>query len=83
LKKETSCEVVVYTAANGVQAAWAIHLYCPGKLTSLNASTLTATSQKPTECKTDYHNNFTVYSGEHTYYEDVPLYVQVGEESPT
>lgn len=39
LKKETSREVVVYTAANGVQAAWAIHLYCPGKcrdVTSLN-----------------------------------------------
>ncbi|EDR16177.1 uncharacterized protein LACBIDRAFT_321423 [Laccaria bicolor S238N-H82] len=31
LKKETSREVVVYTTANGVQAAWAIHLYCPGK----------------------------------------------------
>ncbi|KAF8156683.1 hypothetical protein B0H34DRAFT_783090 [Crassisporium funariophilum] len=31
LKKQTSCEVVVYTAANGVQAAWAVHLYCPGK----------------------------------------------------
>ncbi|KDR71534.1 hypothetical protein GALMADRAFT_143796 [Galerina marginata CBS 339.88] len=60
LKKQTSREVVVYTAANGVQAAWAVHLYCP-------------------DCKTDYHTNFTVHDGERMYYEDIPLYVQVGE----
>jgi len=40
---------------------------------------LTATAQKSAECNTDYHNNFTVHNRERTYYENVPLYVQVGE----
>ncbi|KAF8972915.1 hypothetical protein BDZ97DRAFT_1912520 [Flammula alnicola] len=30
-------------------------------------------------CQTDYHNNFSVHSGERTYHREVPLYVQVGE----
>ena len=29
LKKEITRRVVVYTLADGVQPAWAVHLYCP------------------------------------------------------
>ncbi|THV06826.1 hypothetical protein K435DRAFT_644489 [Dendrothele bispora CBS 962.96] len=32
-----------------------------------------------TECKTTYHNNFSVCQGTRTYYEDIPQFLQVGE----
>lgn len=49
---------MVYTLSKGAQAGWGIHLYCLGKPSSFIASSDTDSS--PTECRTNYHNNYHV-----------------------
>lgn len=76
LKKEEQCEVIAFTLADGVQPAWSVHLKCRCKFFVLHHSLVD--SLKPV-CHTNYHNNYSVCAGVHTYYPGVPRFIQVGE----
>jgi hypothetical protein len=80
LKKDITRRVVVYTLANGVQPAWAAHLYCPSMVEVLCwIKYILRLVLGFTACQTDYHNNFSVHDGVRTYHREFPRYVQVGE----
>ena len=70
----------MYTLANGVQPAWAAHLYCPSMVEVLfQMKYILRLALGFTACQTDYHNNFSVCDGGRTYHREIPHYVQVGE----
>jgi len=81
LKKEQQRKVVIYTAADGACMAWSIHLYCVREyIPALRVVYLPRTPSQPhIDCKTNYHNNFSVCNGIRTYYPGVPDLIQVGE----
>jgi hypothetical protein len=78
LKKEQQRRAVIFTVADGACQAWAVHLYCTGKY-SVSIFGLLTTMSSLSECKTNYHNNFSVCGGVRTYYGGIPDAIQVGE----
>ena len=81
LKKEQQRKVVIYTAAEGACLAWSVHLYCARKYLLVLQVEYSSRTQYllHTDCRTNYHNNFSVCDDVCTYYPGVPGLLQVGE----
>ena len=75
LKKAEQRQAVLYTLDKGPLPTYSIHLYCEG-MSFHSAQTQTIVRLA---CKINHHHNYSIKNGQHTYYDDIPDIIQVGE----